>query len=226
MRKKTPILVGLLVCIILTSSCSFRSNSSSPSTDIIEPPERATLEKARCMGSTSGLVPHLQLGVNEHIEAPALAGGIVRSGDFLIFIALICDPTLAADDPENPDYSWQGYSEVRYLGIASGWEISGYHPEYEDLEIREALTINGVGIHGNAIGPQMGTSWGFGQGHYGPIGTKDQIVARALTDGEPIEIVLMISALGETLAAVQLRATFKGTPDGYHLLSAEIGEVK
>ncbi len=223
MRKKTPIVLSLLVSMILISSCSVLTNPSSTPTEEDQPLERVSLSKRDCMNPNGGLVPHLTLGVNQQINANALAGGIVRSGDFLITIWLICDPTLVADDPDFPEYSWQEYSEVRYLGIASGWEIIGYNPEYEDLEIKEALTINGEDLHGNVIGPQMAVSWGMGQGHYGPIGTEDQIVARALTAGEAIDVVLIISTT-EILASAHLRVTFEETPDGYRLLSAEFGE--
>lgn len=225
MRKNTPILIGLLVCVILGSSCSVLSGPGAPTADLNAPLERVSLSERDCMNASGGLVPHLPLGVNQQIKAPVLAGGIVRSGDFLISIYLICDPSLVADDPLNPEYSWQGFSEVRYLGIADGWEITGYNPELEDLEIRTSLTINGVGLHGNVIGPEMVVSWGLGQGHYGPVGTKDQIVARAMANGEPLEIIYSIAAT-ETLAAVRMLATFEETPDGYRLLSAEIGEAK
>lgn len=223
MRSRTPIVISLLVSMLLISSCSVITQPDSTPTEIDQPLERVSLSKRDCMNANGGLIPHLQLGVNQQINANALAGGTVRSGDFLITIWLICDPTLVADDPENPEYSWQEYSEVRYLGIASGWEIIGYNPEYEDLEIKQALTVNGEGLHGKVIGPQMMVSWGMGQGHYGPVGTEDQIVARALTAGEPIDVVLMISTT-EILASAHLRVTFEETPDGYRLLSAEFGK--
>jgi hypothetical protein len=175
------------------------------------------------MNANGLLVPHLPLGVNQQIKAPALTGGIIKSGDFLLSIYLICDPSLVSDDPEFPEYSWQGYSEVRYLGLAYGWEIIGYNPELEDLEIIDTLTINNEVIYGNVIGPQMLVSWGMGQAHYGPISTENQRVARALIAGDPIDIVLTITS-SDSEAAVHLRASFEETLDGYRLLSAEIKE--
>lgn len=223
MRIRIPILISLLVSMILISSCSVSTNPSSTPTEVDQPLERVSLSKRDCMNANGGLVPHLPLGVNNQIKAPVLAGGIVRSGDFLISISLICDPALAADDPENPEYSWQGYSEVRYLGIASGWEIAGHHPDLEDVEIQKSITINGRGNLFRNAGPQQTNYWGSGMMHYSPINTEEQVLARALANGEPIEIIYTISA-SETLAAVRLLATFEETPDGYRLRSAEIGE--
>lgn len=220
MRKEYGLLIRTITLLALLVWIPFIASCSNAEGDL--PQERISLSKRSCIDG-GGLTPHLPLGVNEQIKATALTGGTVRSGDFLISLYLICDPSLTSDDPEFPEYSWQGYSEVRYLGLASEWEISGYHPDLEDQEIKEALTINGEAIHGNIIGPQMGVSWGMGHGHYGPIMTENQIVARALATGEPIDIVLTISS-SETLAAVHLRASFEETPDGYRLLSAEIRE--
>lgn len=223
MGRKTPVVISMLVSIILISSCSVLTKPGSTPTEADQPLERVSLSKQDCMNANGGLVPHLPLGVNQQIKAPVLAGGIVRSGDFLISIFLICDPSLVSDDPLNPEYSWHGYSEVRYLGIADGWEITGYHPELEDLEIRSSLTINGVGLHGTVIGPEMLASWGLGQGHYVPIVTENQIVAQALASGEPLEIIYKIAA-PDVLASVRLLASFEESPEGYRLLSAEIGE--
>ena len=206
-------LFSLLVCLPFITACS------NAEQDL--PLERVSLSKHACI-SGSSLIPHLPLGVNEQIKAPALAGGAVRSGDFLISLWLICDPSLASDDPDFPEYSWQEFSEVRYLGFLSGWEYLGDPP---DQEIKESLTINGEVISGYIIAshtdPERSLSRGEGHASYGPINTENQIVARALAAGEPVDIVLTISG-SKTLAELHLRASFEESPDGYRLLSAEI----
>jgi hypothetical protein len=211
---KKIILFSILIWVPIVSACSTSQDDL--------PLERVSLSKHACVDGGI-LTPHLPLGVNEQIKAPVLAGGTIRSGDFLISLSLICDPSLASDNTEFPEYSWQEYSEVRYLGLASGWEILGYHPELEGKEIRESLKINGEVIRGSKIGPEMSMSWGIEHGHYSSINTENQIVARALASEEPIDIVLTISS-AEPLAAVHLRATFTEAPDGYRLLKAEIME--
>lgn len=206
-------LFSLLVCLPFITACSTAEQDL--------PLERVSLSKHACI-SGSSLTPHLPLGVNEQIKAPALAGGAVRSGDFLISLWLICDPSLASDDPDFPEYSWQEFSEVRYLGFLSGWEYLGDPP---NQEIKESLTINGEVISGHIIAshtdPERSLSRGEGHARYGPINTENQIVARALAAGEPVEIVLTISG-SKILAEVHLRASFEESPDGYRLLSAEI----
>ncbi|MGB2954980.1 MAG: hypothetical protein WBB64_03320 [Anaerolineales bacterium] len=206
-------LFSLLVCLPFITACS------NAEQDL--PLERVSLSKHACI-SGSSFTPHLPLGVNDQIKAPALAGGTVRSGDFLISLWLICDPSLASDDPDFPEYSWQEFSEVRYLGFLSGWEYLGDPP---DQEIKESLTINGEVISGHIIAshtdPERSLSRGEGHASYGPINTENQIVAQALAAGEPVDIVLTIFG-SKTLAEVHLRASFEETPDGYRLLSAEI----
>jgi hypothetical protein len=206
-------LFSLLVCLPFITACS------NAEQDL--PLERVSLSKHACINGSS-LTPHLQLGVNDQIKAPALAGGTVRSGDFLISLWLICDPSLASDDPDFPEYSWQEFSEVRYMGFLSIWEYLGNPP---DQEIKESLTINGEVISGHIIAshtdPERSLSRGAGHASYGPINTGNQIVAQALAAGEPVDIVLTIFG-SKTLAEVHLRASFEETPDGYRLLSAEI----
>lgn len=222
MPKKHKRLLRVLSFIIMLLGVLPSTGCSK--TEQVLPLERVSLSKHACNGG-GGLSPHIPLGVNQQIKAPVLAGGAVRSGDFLISLYLICDPSLEADDPENLEYSWQEYSEVRYLGLASGWRIVGYNPDLEGLDTKESLTINGEVIQGMGGGPQIAVSYGTGFMHYGPINTENQIVARALEAGKPVEIVLTIST-SKTLDAVRLQASFEETSDGYRLLSAEIGEVK
>jgi len=206
-------LFSLLVCLPFITACS------NAEQDL--PLERVSLSKHACINGSS-LTPHLTLGVNDQIKAPALTGGTVRSGDFLISLWLICDPSLASDDPDFPEYSWQEFSEVRYLGFFSGWEYLGDPP---DQEIKESLTINGEVISGHIIAshtdPERSLSRGEGHASYGPINTENQIIAQALAAGKPVDIVLTIFG-SKTLAEVHLRALFEETPDGYRLLSAEI----
>ena len=206
-------LFSLIVCLPFITACS------NAEQDL--PLERVSLSKHACI-SGSSLTPHLTLGINDQIKAPALTGGTVRSGDFLISLWLICDPSLASDDPDFPEYSWQEFSEVRYLGFFSGWEYLGDPP---DQEIKESLTINGEVISGHIIAshtdPERSLSRGDGHASYGPINTENQIIAQALAAGEPVDIVLTIFG-SKTLAEVHLRASFEETPDGYRLLSAEI----
>ena len=206
-------LFSLLVCLLFITACSNAEQDLAL--------ERVSLSKHACISSSS-FTPHLPLGVNDQIKAPALAGGTVRSGDFLISLWLICDPSLASDDPDFPEYSWQEFSEVRYLGLLSGWEYLGDPP---DQEIKESLTINGEVISGHIIAshtdPERSLSRGEGHASYGPINTENQIVAQALAAGEPVDIVLTIFG-SKTLAEVHLSASFEETPDGYRLLSAEI----
>ncbi len=169
-------------------------------------------------------MPHLSLGVNEQIKAPALAGGTVRSGDFLISLWLICDPSLVSDDPEFPEYSWQDFSEVRYLGFMYGLEYLG---DPTEQEIKGSLTINGevIGEHmiSSHTDPERSLSSGEGRIIYGPINTESQIVAHSIAAGEPVDFLLTFSS-SKTLAEVRLRALFEESPDGYRLLSAEIME--
>jgi len=207
-------LLALLVWIPFIAACS------STKQDL--PLKRVSLSKHACIKGSS-LMPHLSLGVNEQIKAPALAGGTVRSGDFLISLWLICDPSLASDDPDFPEYSWQDFSEVRYLGLASGWEYIGTDPEHEDLGIRETLMINGEIINWRNTGSQQLVTWGSGQLHYSPLNTENQIVAHSIAAGEPVDFLLTFSS-SKTLAEVRLRASFEESPDGYRLLSAEIME--
>ncbi len=206
-------LLSLLVCLPFFTACS------TPEQD--HPLTRVSLSNHACINGNS-LTPHLRLGINEQIMAPALTGGAVRSGDFLISLWLICDPSLASDDPDFPEYSWQGFSEVRYLGFLSGWEYLGDPP---DQEIKESLTINGEVISGQIIAsqtdPEISLSRGRGHSEYGPINTENQIVARALVAGDPVDIILTISG-SKIIAKVHLRALFEESPDGYRLLSAEI----
>jgi hypothetical protein len=172
-----------------------------------------------------GLTPHIPLGVNQQIKAPALAGGTVRSGDFLMSLYLICDPSLASDDPEAPLYSWHEYSEVRYLGLVNGFVYYRYPPT--EKETRMNLFINGKLIRKEMLVshnfPERQLSWGLGSSFYGPITTENQIVAKALSAGEPIEIVMKVSD-SKTIASVRLLVAFQETPKGYRLLHAEIGE--
>jgi hypothetical protein len=208
-------LLALLVWIPFIAACSITKQDL--------PPTRVSLSKHACLNGNS-LVPHLPLGINEQIKAPALVGGTIRSGDFLISLWLICDPSLVSDDPEFPEYSWQDFSEVRYLGFMYGLEYLGDPPEQE---IKESLTINGevIGEHmiASHTNPERSLSSGEGQIKYGPINTENQIVAQALAAGEPVDIVLTFSS-SKTLAAVRLRVSFEESPDGYRLLSAEIME--
>ena len=217
----------LLIGLILSAGCSNAERdvpqASPAGRDITE---RVTLSKHACIREGGGLTPYLPQGVNMQVKAPALAGGTVQSGDFLISIYLICDPILVSDDPENPEFSWQEYSEVRYLGLAYAYEYLEDPPEQE---IKMYLIINKEYIRGGTIAPYAlaGSSLSRGSvsSHYGPILTEDQVVSQALSSGEPIDIMLTFSSF-KTLAAVRLTATFEETPDGYRLLSAEIGEVK
>ena len=219
MRKKFKLMIaniGLFAVFVwfpLITSCSIVQQDL--------PLERVSLAKDACMNANSLLVPHLPLGVNDQIKAPSLAGGIIRSGDFLISLSLICDTSLDSDDPEKPAQPWQGYSEVRYLGIASGWEYVGNITNLEGLEIKKSITINGEPILFNNAGPQRSSSWGSGELHYSPINSENQIVARAIASGEPVDIVLTVTD-SITTTAVRLTATFEETPYGYQLLSAEI----
>jgi len=206
-------LFSLLVCLPFITACS-NAEQDLPLT-------RVSLSKHACIKGSS-LMPHLSLGVNEQIKAPALAGGTVRSGDFLISLWLICDPSLSSDDPEFPDYSWEEFSEVRNLGFLSAWQYLGDPP---DQEIKESLIINGEVITEQIImshtDPERSLSRFSGQGKYGPINTENQIVAHSIAAGEPVDFLLTFSS-SITLAEVRLRASFEESPDGYRLLSAEI----
>jgi hypothetical protein len=205
-------LFSLLGCLPFVTACS--------TTEQDLPLPRASLSKHACQDP--GTPPYLELGVNDQIDAPALAGGTVTSGDFLISMWLICDPSLSSDDPDFTEYSWQEFSEVRYLGFLSGWRYLGDPP---DQEIKETLTINGEAISGHIItsniDPERSLSWGEGQASYGPIYTENHIVTRALVAGAPVDIALTISG-SKILAEMHLRASFEEAPDGYRLLSAEI----
>ena len=224
MKKRIELLTGVftlftvIVWLPVLAACSNAENNL--------PMERVSLSKHACLDGY-GLTPHIPLGVNHQIKAPALAGGIVRSGDFLISLYLICDPSLASDDPESPMYSWQDYSEVRYLGLLNGWVYYRHPPTEKETEM--SLTINGVVNREEMIVshnfPKRHLSWGIGSSYYGPIMTENQIIARSLSAGEPIEIVMKISD-SKTIAAVRLLATFEEASDGYRLLSAEIMEGK
>ena len=204
------ILLALLVWIPFIAACS------STKQDL--PMTRVSLSKHACINGNS-LMPHLPLGVNEQIKAPALAGGTVRSGDFLISLWLICDPSLSSDDPVDAQFS-----EVRNLGFMYGLEYLGNPPEQE---IKQSLTINGevIGEHmiSSHTDPERSLSSGEGQIIYGPINTESQIVAHSIAAGEPVDFLLTFSS-SKTLAEVRLRALFEESPDGYRLLSAEIME--
>ena len=204
------ILLALLVWIPFIAACS------STKQDL--PMTRVSLSKHACIKGSS-LMPHLSLGVNEQIKAPALAGGTVRSGDFLISLWLICDPSLSSDDPVDAQFS-----EVRNLGFMYGLEYLGNPPEQE---IKQSLTINGevIGEHmiSSHTDPERSLSSGEGQSRYGPINTESQIVAHSIAAGEPVDFLLTFSS-SKALAEVRLRALFEESPDGYRLLSAEIIE--
>lgn len=221
MLIKYRLLIRIITFFALLVWVPFLAACSSTEQDL--PLERVSLSKHACI-SGSSFTPHLPLGVNEQIKAPTLAGGTVRSGDFLISLWLICDPSLASDDPDFPEYSWQEFSEVRYLGFLSGWEYLGDPPEQE---IKQSLTINGEVIGEHMIvshgDPERSLSRGEGQAKYGPINTENQIVAHSIAAGEPVDFLLTISA-SKTLAEVRLRVLFEESPDGYRLLSAEIME--
>ncbi len=205
-------LFSLLVCLPFITACS-NAEQDLPLT-------RVSLSKHACQNP--GTPPSLETGVNDQIDAPALAGGTVRSGDFLISLWLICDPSLSSDDPEFPDYSWEEFSEVRYLGFLSTWQYLGDPP---DQEIKESMIINGEVITEQIImshtDPERSLSRFSGQRKYGPINTENQIVAHSIAAGEPVDFLLTFSS-SITLAEVHLIASFEESPDGYRLLSAEI----
>jgi hypothetical protein len=192
---------SLLLCLSFITACS------NAKQDI--PLERVSLSKYACVRYSSDNVPHLRF------ETPALAGGTVRSGDFLISLWLICDPRDASDDP---DFPWQERTEVRYMSFLYNWEYLG--PPL-DQEAKESLTFNGEIIDTHRIAPERNLARGSSSTSYRSINTKEQIVARAIAAGEPVDIILTISG-SETLAEVHLRALFEETPDGYRLLSATI----
>ena len=205
------ILLALLVWIPFIAACSITKQDL--------PMTRVSLSKHACINGNSLLMPHLPLGVNEQIKAPALAGGTVRSGDFLISLWLICDPSLSSDDPVDAQFS-----EVRNLGFMYGLEYLGNPPEQE---IKQSLTINGevIGEHMISSHTDPERSWSSGKGQiiYGPINTESQIVAYSIAAGEPVDFLLTFSS-SKTLAEVRLHALFEVSPDGYRLLSAEIME--
>ncbi|MCD4802005.1 MAG: hypothetical protein K8R16_03585 [Anaerolineales bacterium] len=162
-------------------------------------------------------MPHLPLGVNEQIKAPALAGGTVRSGDFLLSFWLFCDPTLTSDDPLNDDYS-----EVKNLAFLSAFRYFG---EPLDQPINLNLTVNSETFNSFAYSAstndQILILRGATGANYGRISTNDQTVAHSLITGEPVIFLFTVST-SELLASAQLIASFEETPDGYHLLNAEI----
>ena len=205
-------LFSLLVCSPFITACS------NAEQDL--PLARVSLSKHACQNP--GTPPYLELGVNDQIDAPALAGGTVRSGDFLISLWLICDPSLSSDDPEFPDYSWEEFSEVRNLGFLYTWQYLGDPP---DQEIKESMIINGEVINEYMIvshtDPERSLSRFSGHGKYGPINTENQIVAHSIAAGEPVDFLLTFSS-SQILAEAHLRASFEESPDGYRLLSAEI----
>ncbi len=206
------------VCLSSITTCSNAEQNS--------PPERASLSKHACIRA-NGSTPHLLVGINEQIEAPALAGGAVRSGDFLISLWLICNPSLASDDPNFPEYSWQEFSEVRYLSFLYNWEYLGLPL---DQEAKASLTINGEIISVRTLAPRTAPETSLSRfasfTSYGPINTKNKIVAQALAAGEPIDIILTISG-SEILAEAHLSASFEEAPDGgYRLLSADIKKTE
>jgi hypothetical protein len=205
--NNTITLFALVVLFSLVTACANTKQDLLPS--------RVYLSRHACQ--TPGTTPYIELGINNQVKAPALAGGTVRSGDFLISLWLICDPTYNSDDAGDAQFS-----EVRNLALMYAYEFFGDSPEYE---IKETLTINGEVIGEHAINsrsdPEKSLSHGMGGSRQEPINTENQLVARAFVAGEPVDILLTFSS-STILAEVSLRAVFEQTAEGYQLLSAEI----
>lgn len=200
-------LVFLLWTPLLTSC-------SNPDQDL--PLEQVSLSKYACADDIIH-IPRLPAGIDNETEAKALTGGTVRSGDFLLSLWLFCDPTLTSDDPLNDDYS-----EVKNLAFLSAFRYFG---EPLDQPINLNLTVNSETFNSFAYSAstndQILILRGATGANYGRIITNDQTVAHSLITGEPVIFLFTVST-SELLASAQLIASFEETPDGYHLLNAEI----
>lgn len=202
--------IVLFVWLPLIGACSFTAKDKTQ--------ERVSLSKSACIDE-GHFIPRIVIDENEEIKASVLAGGTVRSGDFLISLFLVCDPSLSSDDPMNDNYS-----EVRYLALSYASEYLG---DPLDEEIKVSMTINdeitGTAILSGSNNDQIFIGRGATTQMYGPINTKNQLVAQSLVAGKLVDFLLTIST-AKPLAAAHLTASFEETTDGYLLLNAEIVE--
>jgi len=216
MRKKIKLMISRTVLFAVLVWFPLVTSCSTVEKDL--PPEGVSLSKYACTYDDD-LFPHVPLNTNEQIKAPALAGGTVMSGDFLISLWLMCDPSLSSGDPMS-DF----YSDVRNLAFLYTFKYLG---KPLDQAIHLHLTANDETI--NSFTYSAGTDTqilivpGPTSHIYAPIITKNQVVARSLVAGEPIDFLLTIST-SQLLASAQLTASFEETLAGYRLSSAEILE--
>ncbi len=214
MVQRNRLSFRLSILLLLFPLVSLLAGCSIVNQDL--PPERASLSKHTCIDEGS-FIPRLLMVDNQQIEATVLAGGTVRSGDFLISLFLVCDPSLTSDDPMNDNYS-----EVRYLALSYASEYLG---DPLDEEIKVSMTINdeitGAAILSGSTNDQIFIGRGATTHMYGPFNTKNQLVAQSLVAGKPVDFLLTFST-SKPLAAAHLTAAFEETTDGYLLLNAEI----
>lgn len=206
-RISSLTLLAMVMSILLLTSCA--NTGEDP------PLERISLSKEACLDEDI-LAPRLPESLKNGRELKVLGGGTVSSGDFLISLWLICDPTLTSADPTS-----EHYSDFQHLAMLTAYEYLG-KPLDQELKISTAINGEEQGTAIISAGTETEIHIGRGGGHfYQPFSTKALILPRALAAGEAVEFTLTVST-SSPLASAQLRAQFEETPDGYILHSAEI----
>jgi hypothetical protein len=204
-RKKGVAL--LLASQVILSGCSTQA------TPISNPEPHIVLSKDAC--EQAWMTPLIPNDNNDFGDRPVLAGGSIRSGDFVVALWLYCDASLSDESIDGANYS-----EIGYLGIRTEWTYVGLPIEHGSSTI---LAVNGKQINESGGGPRIGT--GDSESGEGPWRTPDLSVAQAVINGKPVEFLLSVYT-PDPAAAAKLTVQFTPAKDGYVVARTELVPVQ
>ena len=204
MQHRTTITEHFALSILLSGILAGCQGSQAQAPSIDPTP----LARHSCIGDAEA--PRLLTGdMTEPV--PILAGGSLRTGEFVIGIWLYCDPTL-----DSTDYFSPNFSEISHLGFRYEWMYLGLPVEGETETI---ISINGVEASRDGVGPGLNT--GSAGALTGPLKTERRVIAEAASLGKPVEYLITVEAPHVTEAAV-LYVRFTLAEEGYYVSEARL----
>jgi hypothetical protein len=135
-----------------------------------------------------------------------LAGGSVRTGQFVIGIWLYWDTELSSTDYFSPEYS-----EISALGFRYEWIYLGLPVQGNTDTI---VLVNGVEASRDGFGPDLGT--GSAGALTGPLKTEASTIAQAAASRKTVNYTVTVEAPNITESAT-LEVLFVQTEQGYYL---------